>query len=136
MNEKMIEFLKLSKTHNSVLIISDENYFDNTDFDVEIISRNKLNANYYLNFNDYISRRKYPFNYKYKRVIIDQNYVDYIKTFSYLLDDVYNVIIILDKDYIIEKDFDLVDFAFKDNVKNEYIYIEDKLLLTCEKNII
>lgn len=132
----MIEFLELSEIYNNVLIISDKNYFFDTNFDVEIISRNKVSATYYLNFDDYINKRKYTFNYKYKKIIIDQEYIDYLKTFSYLLDDNYKLIIVLDKNFIIEQHFDLVDFAFKDNIINSYIYVDDKLLLTCQKRII
>ncbi len=134
MIEKMISFLNLSEIYNDVLIIGNQNYFINTNYDVEIISDTKIEANHYLSLDDFISRKKYPFNYKYKRIIVEEKYLEYLNFISHLLDDSFKLIFILDKDYLPEKNSELIDFIYQDKVEHKQMYQDNYLMLMCERN--
>lgn len=133
MNDKIISFLKLSELSNDVLIIDDENYFIDTNFDVEIISHKKIEANHYLNLNDFISRRKYPFNYKYKRIIVGEKYLEYLEYIAHLADDNFKLIFILNKNFLPEDNGDLINFMYQDKVKSELFISGNYLLIMCER---
>ncbi|MEG0686691.1 MAG: hypothetical protein RR425_05335 [Erysipelotrichales bacterium] len=119
--KSVLDKLQLNDISN-ILIVGDENYFIDSNKEVEVISKEKVVCTRLLDYNDFLDKKKRTIYFKYNNIILEERYVDLLKDLKYLYSDTnFKLGIILAKDYKIEYNNDIISLL-KDNNFTSKIY--------------
>ncbi|MEG0283453.1 MAG: hypothetical protein RR601_01495 [Erysipelotrichales bacterium] len=119
--KSVLDKLQLNDISN-ILIVGDENYFIDSNKEVEVISKEKVVCTRLLDYNDFLDKKKRTIYFKYNNIIVEERYVDLLKDLKYLYSDTnFKLGIILAKDYKIEYNNDIISLL-KDNNFTSKIY--------------
>ncbi|WP_423364694.1 hypothetical protein [Mycoplasma sp. P36-A1] len=112
-----------------VLLFSDVNYFIDETTDVEMISKNPSSKQRNILIDDYVSGKKRLIYPCYDNIVITQKYIDLVfpKIKYFFSKDNFNLSIIVNKDYEIEKNSYLIELMKDDSFTVEFF--ENDLLL-------
>lgn len=115
---------------NNVLIVGDTNYYEDSNVEVEMISKNKPDCLRLINDKQFLNKNKRLIYYKYKNIIIEQEYIYLLAELKYYFEDhELNLWIILDKDFLIEEDDLLMSLLEDKKFKIDLIEIDNYLLM-------
>lgn len=115
---------------NNVLIAGDINYYENSDVEVEMISDKKIECLRLIKPEQFINKDKRLIYYKYKNIIIEQDYLGLITELKYYFEDHdLNLWIILPRDYLIEKNALLINLLEDKKYHIDLIEYKENLLM-------